>query len=223
MLEYVLDAAAEPPPRRVPWSSTRRRPRRCGLPWPGRRTRRSRTSHEAPGDAVRAALDALPADVDEVLVVSGDVPLVAAGLLAALLEARGADHAVITLVAVDAIDPAGLGRVVRDDGWDGRADRRGEGRLRRRARHRRGQCRRCMPSTPRGCAAGSATFARPRRPASCTSPTSSRSRAPTAGSSPPSRWTTTGALDRDQRPGPARRRGVGHAGRASTTAGCGTA
>ena len=68
------------------------------------------------GDALRAALAALGPDVDEVLVLSGDVPLVRADLLSALLEARGMDHAAIALVSVDAIDPTGLGRVVRNDG-----------------------------------------------------------------------------------------------------------
>jgi bifunctional UDP-N-acetylglucosamine pyrophosphorylase/glucosamine-1-phosphate N-acetyltransferase len=68
------------------------------------------------GDAVRAAIDALPADTDEVLVLSGDVPRVEVGTLTALLEARRDDAAVMTLVAVDAIDPTGLGRVVRTAG-----------------------------------------------------------------------------------------------------------
>jgi len=68
------------------------------------------------GDALRAALAVLPDDVDEVLVLSGDVPLVRANLLTALLEARAMDHAAIALVAVDAIDPTGLGRVVRHEG-----------------------------------------------------------------------------------------------------------
>jgi bifunctional UDP-N-acetylglucosamine pyrophosphorylase / glucosamine-1-phosphate N-acetyltransferase len=68
------------------------------------------------GDALRAALVALPDDVAEVLVVNGDVPLVRGELLASLLEARALDHAAIALVAVDAIDPTGLGRVVRNEG-----------------------------------------------------------------------------------------------------------
>ena len=68
------------------------------------------------GDAVRAALAALPDETEEVLVLSGDVPLVKADLLGALLEARALDHAAMALVAVDAIDPTGLGRVVRTEG-----------------------------------------------------------------------------------------------------------
>jgi bifunctional UDP-N-acetylglucosamine pyrophosphorylase/glucosamine-1-phosphate N-acetyltransferase len=65
------------------------------------------------GDALRAGLAAVPADVDEVLVVSGDVPRVQAELLAAVLEARRLDEAVLTLVAVETFDPSGLGRVIR--------------------------------------------------------------------------------------------------------------
>ena len=68
------------------------------------------------GDALRAALKALPDAAEEILVVSGDVPLVQPGLLSTLLELRGLDHAAIALVSVDAIDPTGLGRVVRNDG-----------------------------------------------------------------------------------------------------------
>ena len=68
------------------------------------------------GDALRAALAGLGDEVEEVLVVSGDVPLVRGDLLSALLEARGMDHAAIALVSVDAVDPTGLGRVLRNDG-----------------------------------------------------------------------------------------------------------
>jgi len=67
------------------------------------------------GDAVAAALAALPPGAREVLVVSGDVPLVRPDLLRDLLEARRLDHAALALVAVAALDPTGLGRVVRND------------------------------------------------------------------------------------------------------------
>jgi bifunctional UDP-N-acetylglucosamine pyrophosphorylase/glucosamine-1-phosphate N-acetyltransferase len=67
------------------------------------------------GDAVRSALAAVPGDVDEVLVLNGDVPLMRADLLTSLLDARRLDQAALSLVAVDAIDPARLGRVVRNE------------------------------------------------------------------------------------------------------------
>lgn len=67
------------------------------------------------GDALRVAVAALPADVDEVLVLSGDVPRVTAALLGDLLEQRRLDHAALAIVSVATYDPTGLGRVVRND------------------------------------------------------------------------------------------------------------
>ena len=67
------------------------------------------------GDAVRAALAAVPDDVREIVVLSGDVPLVTGGDLGALLEARREDDAAIALASVFAADPALLGRVVRGE------------------------------------------------------------------------------------------------------------
>ena len=67
------------------------------------------------GDAVRAGLEALPADVDEVFVLSGDVPLVDAEELLAVLEQRRLDDAAIALASVFAADPGRLGRVVRSE------------------------------------------------------------------------------------------------------------
>jgi len=67
------------------------------------------------GDAVQAALAAVPEDATEILVLSGDVPLVTGGDLEAVLEARRADDAAIALASVYAADPAALGRVVRSE------------------------------------------------------------------------------------------------------------
>jgi bifunctional UDP-N-acetylglucosamine pyrophosphorylase/glucosamine-1-phosphate N-acetyltransferase len=67
------------------------------------------------GDAVRAALAGLPAGTEEILVVSGDVPRVDAGILRDLLDQRRLDHAAFALTAVAAYDPRQLGRVVRSD------------------------------------------------------------------------------------------------------------
>lgn len=68
------------------------------------------------GDALRAALVTLADDVEEVLVLSGDVPRVDPEVLTELLEGRRMDAAVMTLVAVAAYDPSGLGRVIRTSG-----------------------------------------------------------------------------------------------------------
>ena len=73
---------------------------------------------EAPrgtGDAVAAALTAVPDDATEILVLSGDVPLVTGADLDAVLEARRQDDAAIALASVFAADPARLGRIVRGE------------------------------------------------------------------------------------------------------------
>ena len=67
------------------------------------------------GDAVRAALAALPEDAGEVLVLSGDVPLVLGDQLVAVIEQRRLDDAAIALASVFAADPGQLGRVVRSE------------------------------------------------------------------------------------------------------------
>ena len=67
------------------------------------------------GDAVRAAMAAVPDDATEILVLNGDVPLVTGGDLEAIVEARRADDAAIALASVFAADPARLGRVVRGE------------------------------------------------------------------------------------------------------------
>jgi bifunctional UDP-N-acetylglucosamine pyrophosphorylase / glucosamine-1-phosphate N-acetyltransferase len=65
-------------------------------------------------DAVRAALEVLPAGVTEIVVLSGDVPLVTSLHVTTLLDLRREEQAVIALATVDALIPDGLGRVVRD-------------------------------------------------------------------------------------------------------------
>jgi bifunctional UDP-N-acetylglucosamine pyrophosphorylase/glucosamine-1-phosphate N-acetyltransferase len=67
------------------------------------------------GDAVRAALEEVAADAAEVVVLSGDVPLVTASQLAAVLEQRRLDDAAIALASVFAANPGELGRVVRSE------------------------------------------------------------------------------------------------------------
>jgi bifunctional UDP-N-acetylglucosamine pyrophosphorylase / glucosamine-1-phosphate N-acetyltransferase len=67
------------------------------------------------GDALLAALSAVAAETTEILVLSGDVPLVTGADLEAILEARRADDAAIALASVFAADPAELGRVVRSE------------------------------------------------------------------------------------------------------------
>ena len=70
------------------------------------------------GDAVRAALAAVPADVAEVVVLNGDIPLVRDGLVRGVLERRRAADAAIALVSFEAWEPGALGRVVRTPDGD---------------------------------------------------------------------------------------------------------
>lgn len=67
-------------------------------------------------DALAAALAVLPADVTELVVLSGDVPLVDARLVKELIAALRAPDVAVALITVDAHEPAALGRVIRDAG-----------------------------------------------------------------------------------------------------------
>ena len=71
------------------------------------------------GDALAAALAELQtapgAPAGELLVLSGDVPLVEADLLEALLAAHRASSAAVSLISVITADPGRLGRIVRDE------------------------------------------------------------------------------------------------------------
>jgi bifunctional UDP-N-acetylglucosamine pyrophosphorylase/glucosamine-1-phosphate N-acetyltransferase len=66
-------------------------------------------------DAVKAALAVAPQGLEEILVLSGDVPLVDPDVLAELIELRRARKAAMALMAVRTFEPEGLGRVVRDE------------------------------------------------------------------------------------------------------------
>ena len=64
------------------------------------------------GDALRAAVEALPEDVDEIVVLSGDVPLIEPDSVSKLLDARRSSAAQMALAAVELDDPAHYGRVI---------------------------------------------------------------------------------------------------------------
>ena len=68
------------------------------------------------GDALRAALEALPEEVGEIAVLSGDVPLIEPGSVTVMLERRRATGAVMALATAKLDDPTSYGRVqVGDD------------------------------------------------------------------------------------------------------------
>jgi bifunctional UDP-N-acetylglucosamine pyrophosphorylase/glucosamine-1-phosphate N-acetyltransferase len=67
------------------------------------------------GDAVMAARDDLASANSTLLILSGDVPLVRAETLRALIDKYHADNAACTILTVRLENPAGYGRVARDD------------------------------------------------------------------------------------------------------------
>ena len=66
------------------------------------------------GGAIRAARELIEAS-ETVLVLSGDVPLISTGTIAALLEAHRASEAAATMLTIELDDPGSYGRVVRND------------------------------------------------------------------------------------------------------------
>jgi bifunctional UDP-N-acetylglucosamine pyrophosphorylase/glucosamine-1-phosphate N-acetyltransferase len=66
------------------------------------------------GDALRVALEALPAEAGEVLVLSGDTPLLRAETVAALVERRRADGVAVALATFRPDDTRAYGRIVRN-------------------------------------------------------------------------------------------------------------
>lgn len=70
------------------------------------------------GRAVQQALDALAGFDGDVLVLSGDVPLIERDTLAGLLDAHRGHAASVTVLSSHVADPAGYGRVLRDASGD---------------------------------------------------------------------------------------------------------
>ena len=63
------------------------------------------------GDALAAAVAVLPRETREIVVLSGDVPLIEAASVSAMLAARRRAKAVMALAVVEMDDPTGYGRV----------------------------------------------------------------------------------------------------------------
>ena len=66
------------------------------------------------GHAVRIALDAIPELTGTVVVLSGDVPLLRAETVEALLATHERAGAAATVLSAEVAEPGGLGRIVRD-------------------------------------------------------------------------------------------------------------
>ncbi len=67
------------------------------------------------GDAVAAARPALEGFEGDVLVLSGDTPLLSTGLLGQLVEAHRSEGAAVTVLSFEPEQPFPYGRIVRDD------------------------------------------------------------------------------------------------------------
>ena len=68
------------------------------------------------GDAVRCARDRLQGAVDDVLVLSGDTPLLTSAVLRELVDTHRREDAVATVLSFEPVDPKQYGRVLRTDG-----------------------------------------------------------------------------------------------------------
>jgi bifunctional UDP-N-acetylglucosamine pyrophosphorylase/glucosamine-1-phosphate N-acetyltransferase len=75
---------------------------------------------EGTGAAILSTRDAVPAGA-EVLILSGDQPLISEPLLHELIDAHRTSGAAATLLTTEGLDPAGYGRIVR--GADGSVER----------------------------------------------------------------------------------------------------
>jgi len=73
------------------------------------------------GDAVRSARDALAGVADDVLVLSGDTPLLTSTVLRELVETHRREGAAATVLSFEPDDPKHYGRVLRDPGGGLRA------------------------------------------------------------------------------------------------------
>jgi bifunctional UDP-N-acetylglucosamine pyrophosphorylase/glucosamine-1-phosphate N-acetyltransferase len=70
------------------------------------------------GHAARIALDAAPDLVGTVVVLNGDIPLLRAETLRALVHTHETTKAAATVLTAEVPDPAGLGRIVRNRGGE---------------------------------------------------------------------------------------------------------
>jgi bifunctional UDP-N-acetylglucosamine pyrophosphorylase/glucosamine-1-phosphate N-acetyltransferase len=124
LIDYVLDAAEAASGGRplVVWSPAVEAVRDAVA---SRADTARQAEPRGTGDALAAGLAGLTVlagePAAELLVLSGDVPLVEADLLDALLAAHRATAAAVSLISVITADPGRLGRVVRDD--DGEIER----------------------------------------------------------------------------------------------------
>jgi UDP-N-acetylglucosamine pyrophosphorylase len=66
------------------------------------------------GDAVKCALPALARDVEDVVVLYGDVPLIQPETVSELVSTHRESDAKVTILAADLDNPTGYGRIIQD-------------------------------------------------------------------------------------------------------------
>jgi bifunctional UDP-N-acetylglucosamine pyrophosphorylase / glucosamine-1-phosphate N-acetyltransferase len=118
MVEWVIDAAREAGATEVVCVTRPGEGVEAGLP--AGVTVAEQSKGEGTGAAVLAARDAAPDD-RPLAVLSGDHPLVAAEVIAQLVEAHAGAGGAVTMLTTESLDPAGYGRVMRTA--DGAFDR----------------------------------------------------------------------------------------------------
>lgn len=118
MVEWVIDAAREAGATEVVCVTRPGEGVEDGLPEGVAIA--EQTEGEGTGAAVLAAREAVGED-RPLVVLSGDHPLVAAEVIAGLVETHASSEAKATVLATESLDPAGYGRVMRAE--DGRFDR----------------------------------------------------------------------------------------------------
>jgi bifunctional UDP-N-acetylglucosamine pyrophosphorylase/glucosamine-1-phosphate N-acetyltransferase len=117
MLAYVIEAARAATPGRRPVVVTSPATAAIRDAFAGEVDFALQADAIGTGDAVRAALEVVPPDATEILVLNGDVPQVGPELLTRLLAVRRDAGSPMAFVVVTTDDPARLGRVIRaEDG-----------------------------------------------------------------------------------------------------------
>jgi bifunctional UDP-N-acetylglucosamine pyrophosphorylase/glucosamine-1-phosphate N-acetyltransferase len=110
MLAYVIDAAREATKAKPLVVYSPQTMQLCEV-FAGQADFALQDQPKGTGDALRAALAALSDKVDEIVVLSGDAPLIEPASVSAVLKGRRAQRAVMAMAAVAVGDPTSYGRV----------------------------------------------------------------------------------------------------------------
>jgi bifunctional UDP-N-acetylglucosamine pyrophosphorylase/glucosamine-1-phosphate N-acetyltransferase len=115
MLAYVIDAAREATGQRPCVVYSPQTARLCQV-FADEADFALQAEPRGTGDALRAALAALPANDGELVVLSGDTPLIDATTVTELAELRRAGGSAMAVGSMVADEPTGYGRLVVEDG-----------------------------------------------------------------------------------------------------------